>query len=54
MLIVDGNASNWTWGYGIIMRVKVPYFALLSTCAYIPTGRKPALNSEVHPIVTCA
>ena len=23
-------------------------FLLLSTCAYIPTGRKPALNSKVH------
>ena len=29
-------------------------FALLSACAYIPTERKPVLNSEVHLIVRCA
>ena len=28
-------------------------FALLSACAYIPTGRKPAFNSEVRLIVRC-
>ena len=29
-------------------------FALLSTCAYIPTGRKPVLNSEVRLTAGCA
>ena len=27
--------------------IKYRIFALLSACAYIPRGRKPALNSEV-------
>ncbi len=33
---------------------QVPYFPAISACAYISTGRKPALNSKVRLIARFA
>ena len=35
-------------------KMQYRIFALLSACAYIPTGRKHALNNDVHLISRCA
>ena len=51
-----GPVPSYTlkWSGSLGMRLNYCIFALLSACAYIPTGRKPALNSEVCLIARCA
>ena len=48
------NVSGIIWWLHCFANMKYCSFTLLSACAYICTGRKPAFNSEVHLIARCA